>query len=258
VSIVVTWLGHSTVVLDIDGVRIVADPLLRRHNGLLIRRGRRPDPAAWAGADAALLSHLHHDHAEPASMRMLGGVPVLTAQPNARWATRKGLNGHAMDSDDWTSIAGSEVEVRLAPAVHAARPMPHRPNAANGHLVRGPSGIVWVAGDTELFDGMQGLPGLAGGPIDLALVPVGGWGPRLSPGHLGPDEASVACRLSGARCAVPVHWGTLHPPAVQAWPGGWMDTPGPRFAAALPTEAPSCRAVVLGLGESFTLPTSPT
>ena len=255
-SIAVTWLGHASVVLDVDGVRIVADPLLRRHNGLLIRRGVRPDPRSWFGADAVLLSHLHHDHAEIGSLRMLGAAPILTAEENARWATSKGFNGHPMGADTWTPVAGSEVEVRLVPAIHAARPMPHRPNAANGHLVRGPSGTVWVAGDTELYDDMERLPELAGGPIDLALIPVGGWGPRLSPGHLGPSEASDACRRAGARWAIPVHWGTLHPPAVQAWPGGWMDTPGPRFAKALPTEAPACRPVVLGLGESFTLPAS--
>ena len=88
---------------------------------------------------------------------LLGGVPILTAEPNARWAIRKGFNAPDMEPDGWTPISGSEVEVRLTPAVHAARPMPHRPNAANGHLVRGPSGIVWLAGDTELFDGMEGL-----------------------------------------------------------------------------------------------------
>ena len=63
-SIEVTWLGHSTVVLDLDGVRIVADPLLQRHAGILRRRGQTPERAAWHGADAILLSHLHHDHAE--------------------------------------------------------------------------------------------------------------------------------------------------------------------------------------------------
>ena len=63
-SIEVTWLGHSTVVLDLDGVRIVADPLLQRHAGILRRRGQTQERAAWHGADAILLSHLHHDHAE--------------------------------------------------------------------------------------------------------------------------------------------------------------------------------------------------
>lgn len=253
-SIVATWLGHSTAVLDIDGVRLVADPLLRRHAGLLIRRGRRPDRAAWGGADAALLSHLHHDHAEVGSLKMLGGIPVLTSGPNAAWAVAKGLNGQGLAPDEWRRVAHSEVRVRLAPAVHGARPMPHRPNTAHGHMVQGPSGTVWVAGDTELYDDMAGLAELAGATIDLALIPVGGWGPRLSPGHLGPREAAIACRLSGARAAVPVHWGTLHPPAVQAWPGGWMDRPGPDFTAALAREAPLCRATVLDLGGSLTLP----
>ena len=87
----VTWLGHSTVVLDIDGVRLVADPLLRRHAGVLRRRGRRPARTAWTGVDAVLLSHLHHDHAEVRSLRLLDGAPVLTAPENAEWVRRKGL-----------------------------------------------------------------------------------------------------------------------------------------------------------------------
>lgn len=254
-SIEVTWLGHSTVVVDIDGVRLVADPLLRRHAGVLRRRGRRPERSAWNGADAVLLSHLHHDHAELASLRLLGQVPVLTAAPNADWVSRKGLNGRALAPNEWVALGDDgAVEVRLAPAVHHARPMPHRPNAVSGHLVRGPSGIVWVAGDTELFPDLAELSSLAGGRIDLALVPIAGWGPRLSPGHLGPREAAVACHQVGVRWAVPVHWGTLHLPTTETWPTKWMDTPGPAFVAALDREAPGCRATVLGLGDSFVLP----
>ena len=128
--------------------------------------------------------------------------------------------------------------------------MPHRPNAAHGHLVRGPSGIVWVAGDTELFPGLEQLAHLAGAPLDLAVVPVGGWGPRLSPGHLGPAQAAVACRLTQARWAIPVLWKTLHLPAGQLWPPGWMDLAGPEFVVALARESPTCRAVVLDVGGS--------
>jgi L-ascorbate metabolism protein UlaG (beta-lactamase superfamily) len=250
VRIGVTWLGHSTVVLDIDGVRLVSDPLLRRHAGVLRRRGPAPGPASWADANAVLLSHLHLDHADLASLRLLAGLPVLTAEANARWVTRKGLVGEALGTDAWTRIS-ADVEVKLAPAVHRARPMPHRPNAASGHLIRGPSGIVWVAGDTELFEGMADLPRLAGGPIDLAVLPVGGWGPRLSPGHMGPQEAATACRLTAARRVVPVHWKTLHLPAGQWYPRGWMDRAGPAFEAEL---APGCRLVRLGVGESVVIP----
>lgn len=61
----ITWLGHASAVLDVAGVRVLTDPLLRRHAGLLRRRGGAPAPAVWSGADVVLLSHLHHDHAEP-------------------------------------------------------------------------------------------------------------------------------------------------------------------------------------------------
>jgi L-ascorbate metabolism protein UlaG (beta-lactamase superfamily) len=132
--------------------------------------------------------------------------------------------------------------------------MPHRPNAAHGHLVTGDWGVIWVAGDTALFPGMALLADLADAAVDLAIVPVGGWGPRLSPGHLGPVEAATACRLSGARWAVPVHWKTLHLPAGRAWPRGWMDAAGPRFEAALPQEAPGCRAVAMEVGSTVAFP----
>lgn len=249
-SIEVTWLGHSTVVLDLDGVRLVADPLLRRNAGILRRRGAEPQRETWHGADAVLLSHLHHDHAEVPSLRLLGGVPILTASDNAHWATRKGLVGRGIAEGEWTPVGGGAVEVRLAPAIHAARPMPHRPNAANGHLVRGPSGIIWVAGDTELFPEMEQLTELAGGPIDVAILPVGGWGPRLSAGHMGPEEAAVACRLTQASVVIPVHFKTLHVPGGRVWPRGWMDAPGPEFVAAMARESPATRVAMLDAGES--------
>lgn len=255
-NVCVTWLGHSTVVLDFDGVRLVVDPLVRRHAGILRRRGDQPAFSAWSGADAVLLSHLHHDHAEVGSLRFFRGLPVLTAPDNARWARGEGFDGRGLGDGEWVALGDEgRVEVRLVKAVHHSRPMPHRPNAANGHLVRGPSGVAWVAGDTELFPEMAALPRLAGTRIDVAIVPIGGWGPRLSGGHLGPDEAAVACRLSGVRWAIPVHWKTLHVPAGRAWPRGWMDEAGPRFKAALAREAPGCHAAVMHVGESVTIPT---
>ncbi|PJI94379.1 MBL fold metallo-hydrolase [Luteimicrobium subarcticum] len=250
-----TWLGHSTVVLERAGVRVVTDPLLGRHAGVLRRRGPRPE-RVWQGAAAAVVSHLHHDHAELSSLRLLGDVPVLTAPANARWLRSRGIaGGTGLRPDEWFDVAPG-VSVRLTPAVHGHRPMPHRPNAANGHLVRfaGADGrgalTVWAVGDTELFGGLAAVPELAGGPPDVVLVPVSGWGPRLSGGHMGPLQAAELCALVGARAAVPVHWGTLHAPGGRYLPPGWMDRPGELFAVEVARVAPTTRVLVLRPGGS--------
>lgn len=251
-SLRICWLGHSTVVVDLDGVRLLTDPLLRPHAGLLRRIAPRPDPSQWSGAEAVLLSHLHHDHAEIRSLRMLAGVPVMASPPVAAWLRRKGLRGVRI-GDDWVPVGAGEVDVRLAPAVHRHRPMPHRPNAAHGHLVRSASATLWIAGDTSLYPGMTSLPDLVGGSVDVALVPVWGWGPRLSEGHMTPEEAALACARAGARRAVPVHWGTLHPPFFDRLAHDWLERPGEEFAEALARVAPACEAVVLDPGESRVL-----
>lgn len=248
-----TWLGHSSVVLDLDGVRILTDPLLRRHAGLLRRLAPRPDPASWSRPDVVLLSHLHHDHAELRSLRMLAGAALMSAPANVAWLRRRGLLDTVPLADGWTP-AGRGVEVRQVPAEHRHRPMPHRPNDAHGQLVRGPSGIVWIAGDTGLYPEMASLPAMAGGPIDVALVPVWGWGPRLSAGHLSPETAAQAVAMSGARFALPVHWGTLHPPFVTHFARRWLELPGTRFADAVAERAPGCTAVVLSPGQSWVAP----
>jgi L-ascorbate metabolism protein UlaG (beta-lactamase superfamily) len=127
--------------------------------------------------------------------------------------------------------------------------MPHRPNAANGHLVRGSRVSLWVAGDTSLFDGMAQFGDQLGRPLDIAVVPIAGWGPRLSEGHMNAEQAAIACARTRARWALPVHWGSLHPPFMGRGATGWMDRPGPEFAIALQREAPECRLIDLRPGE---------
>ncbi len=248
----VRWLGHASVVLDMPGCRILTDPLLRRHAGLLRRRGEAPAPEHWQGASAVLVSHLHHDHAELGSLHLLPGVPVLGAPANARWLGAHGLAGHGLDDEEWWSVPGSPVRVRRVPAVHGDRPMPHRPNAVTGFVVAAPGFVVWFAGDTAPYPAMAMVPQVAG-PIDVALVPVGGWGPRLSGGHMDPVQAAEVCALVGARHAVPIHWGTLHAPASRRLPPGWMDRAGPAFASAAARLAAGTRVHVLMPGEQVAL-----
>jgi len=253
-SLRLRWLGHASTVLDVDGVRLLTAPLLKRHAGLLRRRGDQPLPEHWRGADAVLLSHLHHDHAELGSLRQLGGAPVLTAPANARWLRGRGIDAAVGLTDvQWWQVPGSDVRLRLVPAVHGDRRMPHRPNSTHGFVVVTESFRVWFAGDTAPFPAMVDIPALAGGPIDLALVPVGAWGPRLSGGHMDAVQAARACATVGARVAVPVHWGTLHAPASRRLPPGWMDRGGPAFAHAAARVAPGLQVHVVAPGEQIEL-----
>ncbi len=246
-----TWLGHACVVLDLGGVRLVTDPLLRRRLGPLTRRHDLPLHAHVEDVDAVLLSHLHHDHADLPSLRRLGHVPVVTDPDNAVWIRGRGLDAPEVARDEWVAVAEG-VDTRLVRADHEARPMPHRPNAASGMLVRGGGVVVWFAGDTSLHPEMSELADLAGAPVDVALLPIGGWGPRLSPGHMGPAEAAEAAARAGARHVVPVHYGTLHP---AGWPRGrlsWTSAPGERLTAHL-AEHGDAVAHVIGVGESVTV-----
>ena len=185
-------------------------------------------------------------------------MPVLTAPDNAVWVRRKGLDGRGLADDEWFPLgADGRVEVRLVRAIHHSRPMPHRPNAANGHLVRGPSGIAWLAGDTDLYDDMEALPELAGG-ADRRRPRAGRWlgATALTRSHgTGGGGGGVPAERR-SRFAVPVHWKTLHVPAGEMLPRGWMDVAGPRFIEALAREAPGCRAVELDLGGSFSIPSA--
>ena len=228
-----TWVGHSTVLLELGGLRVLTDPLLRRRLGPLRRRHDLPVQRHIDDVDVVLLSHLHHDHADLPSLRRLGHVPVATHADNLPWLDKHRLDAVDASPEQWRPL-GPGVEVLLVRADHEARPMPHRPNGVTGMLVRGGGVVVWFAGDTSLHPDMKLLPELAGAPVDLALLPVGGWGPRLSPGHMGPAQAAEATALSRARHVIPIHYGTLHP---SGWPSSrldWTTDPGSQFVEVLP------------------------
>ncbi|WP_298460837.1 MBL fold metallo-hydrolase [uncultured Cellulomonas sp.] len=268
-----TWLGHSTVLLELGGLTIVADPLLRHRVGLLRHADDAPPQRRRllaTGVDVVLLSHLHHDHCDLPSLRRLASPLVVAPPGSAAWLTRRDVPGVVELGPGESADVGAGVVVHAVTAHHSGRREPFGPGAvAVGHLVEAAGVSAWLVGDTGLFPGMRSLRDRTrAGRIDVAAVPVWGWGPSLGPGHLDPLHAAEAVRRAGVHDAVPVHWGTLHPAGMRRVMTAHLATPGARFARALaePGDGPGAgpgahgprshgpRAHVLQPGDALELP----
>lgn len=245
----VTFVGHATVLVEIEGCRLLTDPLLRGHLGPLLRQGPAPSHQVAESLDAVLISHLHHDHADLASLRKIGrGARMLVPPGSRRFFAHHGFANAAELAPGQTARVGA-LSVTATEAVHRGGRRLFAPRArAIGFLIEGRK-RVYFAGDTGLFEGMRGL----GSPLDLALLPVWGWGPSVGAGHLDPESAAEAVVLLSPRLAVPVHWGTLYPLGLRHLHGAPLRRPGPRFAARAAVLAPQVEARVLSPGESISL-----
>lgn len=250
----ITWWGHATVAVRDSGVRVLTDPLLvPRLAHLRRRRGALP-PESAAVADVVLVSHLHADHLHPGSLaRLAPGTRVVV--PRGATAAVSGLRRLAsrlelteVDEDD--EIRVGAVTVRAVPAAHDGRRLPYgrRRAATLGYVVQGEA-RTYFAGDTGLFDGLADRVG----PVDMALLPVGGWGPYLGPGHLDARRAAEALRLLDARCAVPVHYGTYWPIGMDAIRPHEFHSPGDEFGRQAARLAPGTEIHVLEHGTSVRL-----
>lgn len=237
----VTWIGHSTVAIESDGTRLLTDPLLRQRVAHLGRVAAAAPPLA-AVPDAILVSHVHYDHLDLRSLQRLGrGVPVVAPRGAGRYLRRHGF-GDVTEVVEGDELPIGSVVVRATPAAHYAR----RGVAlvpALGYVVAG-SARAYFAGDTDLFDGMAELaPGL-----DLALLPVAGWGAKLPPGHLDPRRAAEALLLLRPRIAVPIHWGTYRSLALARLDAAALRAPATQFAAFARELAPEVDVRLLAPG----------
>src|SRR5207247_2558983 len=225
-------------------------PVLRSRLAHLRRVGARVDPAVAEGLDAILISHVHLDHLDSRSLRRLApDVPVVVPAGAAPLVRRRLRRGTVTEVAPGETVEVGPVRVRAVPAVHGDRRRPFGPRAeAIGYLVDG-GPRVYFAGDTALFDGMREL---AEG-LDLALLPVWGWGPTLGPGHLGPREAAQALALLRPRVAVPIHWGTLFPWGLSRIRGDALRQPPRAFRREAGRLAPGVEIRILEPGSSLEL-----
>jgi len=240
-----TWLGHATVLVELDGAVLLTDPLLRRRVAHLRRLG--PSPRPLPRVDAVLVSHLHLDHLDLPSLALLDpAAPVVLPRGGARVLRRAGRPAIELVAGETVEVGG--LRVRATPVAHDGRRSPlGRPVEALGYAIDG-CRRVWFAGDTGRFGAMAALTGL-----DAALLPIWGWGPRLGAGHLGPREAAEAVALMRPRLAIPIHWGTyvridrVRRDRAAAW------QPARAFAAHAAQLAPGVDVRVLAPGESAEL-----
>jgi L-ascorbate metabolism protein UlaG (beta-lactamase superfamily) len=228
---------------------VLTDPVLRGRLAHLRRHAPAPDPPT--ALDAVLISHLHRDHLDLASLRELDpAVPVVAPQGAAGLLARAGRR-------DVREVAAGDVleldpglRVHAVPADHDPRRSPLEAGApALGYVVEAGGRRVYFAGDTALFAAMGDLPG----PLAAALLPVWGYGPTLGPGHMDPEQAAQALTLLRPRLAIPIHWGTFLPVGLHASHGHLLETPGPAFAARAAEVAPEVRVVVAAPGDRVAL-----
>jgi L-ascorbate metabolism protein UlaG (beta-lactamase superfamily) len=247
---VVTFVGHATACIEMDGQALVTDPLLRDRVWHL----RRDEPCAEEGClpvdelTAVIVSHLHPDHADVSSLRSIpSDVPLIVPKGTGGYL-RTRLPHHVESVAIGESYQLGPVKLLAVPAAHTGPGSTLAPlSASAGFMIQG-SHTVYFAGDTALFDGMEDLGN--GFAIDLALLPVWGYGPNLRGEHMTPRDAAQSLTMLRPKMAVPIHWGTFRPVG-KVWSRfAFFSDPPYTFAGYAAHLAPDTSVYILQPGDS--------
>jgi L-ascorbate metabolism protein UlaG (beta-lactamase superfamily) len=243
----IDFLGHATTLIELDGTRLLTDPLLRpRISGLVHRHAEVVVPPP-AQVDAVLISHLHNDHLDLPSLKLLGPQTHILAPRRGQALLRRAGFGNTREVRPGDRVEVNGLPLRTTRAVHWGLRAPLGPwGGCVGYIIEARQ-RVYFAGDTQAFSGMRKL-----GSIDVALMPIAGWGPVLGPGHMGPAAAVDALRLIRPRVVIPIHWGSLVPLGLHRRGWSYLTQPPLDFAERMHAELPEVQVEVLEPGQSFT------
>ena len=242
-----TWLGHSTVMIEIDGLRVLTDPVW----------GKRASPSQLAGPkrfqpvplalkalpklDAVVISHDHYDHLDTATVKelvTLQDVPFITSLGVGAHLQSWGVPAERIVELDWWEHwqhPRAELRIHAAPSQHfSGRSLTDR-NATlwSSIVIESPRHRVFFSGDTGLTSEYAFIRDWLG-PFDLVMLEVGAFHPSWGDIHLGPENALEAYKLLGGGAFLPVHWGTFSL-ALHDWdqPAETLLELGPRQGAQL-------------------------
>ena len=204
------WIGHASWAFRLGDALVVVDPIWGSISGV----GKRLVPPGVALAelpapDVVLVTHDHRDHMD---------LPTLAALPDTATYVvplgnaRRLHKANIVELDWWASTEIAGLTITLVPARHWAMRMPWDKNDSlwGGYVVRGREGAVYHSGDTSWGDHFAEI-GERAGPIDWAMLPIGGYAPRwfMEPQHVDPVEAGRAWEALRARNLLAMHWGTF-------------------------------------------------
>ena len=217
----VTWLGHSTTLIEIGGVRVLTDPVWGpRASPFALAGPKRFQPVpvalrAMPPVHVVIISHDHYDHLDYPTIRALAksDVPFVTSLGVGAHLEGWGIPPHRITELDWWEsydLPTGGVRVTAAPSQHFSgrTPKARNPTLWSSFSVRSERHCVFFSGDTGLTTEYQDIRERLG-PFDLAMLEVGAWNAAWGDMHLGPENALEALALLGANAFLPIHWGTF-------------------------------------------------
>jgi L-ascorbate metabolism protein UlaG (beta-lactamase superfamily) len=249
-TVSVNYLGHATIMFRFGDVSILSDPVIS--DRVLHLKRRNFSGNQWLQGqpkpDLILLSHLHLDHLHiPSLKRLPKDVPLIVPKGSARWLSYV-VNRPLIELSPGDDYTIGDVTIHVTFAEHGGN-MPII-GLAQGYMLSGEK-TVYFPGDTDIFPQMSEL---AEFDIDLALIPIWGWGPTQGAGHLDPQSAAKVVELLRPKHVIPIHWASFRPIGPIWEMLSYLHTPGPKFTYYVKQLAPETKIHFLEAGQTFIVP----